>query len=60
MQTQLYTLAITSIALHQGERLLFSGTENGTIFVNKLVIVDLEEGPSIITVGQPLELNGHR
>ncbi|KAK7330606.1 hypothetical protein VNO77_24804 [Canavalia gladiata] len=58
MQTQIYHLAITSIALHQGERLLFYGTKNGTIIVNKLD-AGLEEGPSVVTVGQTLELKGH-
>ncbi|XP_061366533.1 protein ROOT INITIATION DEFECTIVE 3-like [Gastrolobium bilobum] len=58
MQTQVYPLAITSIALHQVEMLLFYGTVNGTIIVNKLDL-GLEEGPSIITIGQPLELKGH-
>ncbi|KAJ1413276.1 WD40/YVTN repeat-like-containing domain superfamily [Sesbania bispinosa] len=58
LQTQAYPFAITSITLHQEERLLFCGTENGTIIINKLDI-GLEEGPSIITVGQPLELKGH-
>ncbi|XP_027337416.1 protein ROOT INITIATION DEFECTIVE 3-like [Abrus precatorius] len=57
-QTQIYPLAITSIALHHRERLLFYGTENGTIIVNKLD-VGLEGGPSVVTVGQPLELKGH-
>lgn len=59
MQTQVYPLPITSIALDQGEGLLFCGTVNGTIIVNKLDI-GLEEGPSIITVGQPFELKGHK
>lgn len=59
MQTQVYPLAITCIALHQGEGLLFCGTVNGTVIVNKLDI-GLEEGPSVITVDQPLELKGHK
>ncbi|TKY55314.1 ROOT INITIATION DEFECTIVE 3 protein [Spatholobus suberectus] len=58
MQTQFYPFAITSIAIHQKERLLFCGTEKGTIIVNKLDIGQ-EEGPFIVTVGQPLELKGH-
>ncbi|RDX64740.1 Protein ROOT INITIATION DEFECTIVE 3, partial [Mucuna pruriens] len=58
MQTQVYPLAITSITLHQRERLLFCGTEKGTIIVNKLD-VGQEEGPSVVTVGQPFELKGH-
>ncbi|KAL2321699.1 hypothetical protein Fmac_026078 [Flemingia macrophylla] len=58
MQTQAYPLAITSIAFHQRERLLFCGTENGTIIVNKLAVC-LEEGPSVVTISPPLELKGH-
>lgn len=60
MQTQGYPLAITCIALHEGESLLFCGAENGTIFVNKLDI-GLEEGFNPIIRGdQSLELKGHR
>ncbi|XP_020217537.1 protein ROOT INITIATION DEFECTIVE 3 isoform X2 [Cajanus cajan] len=57
VQTQVYLFAITSITLHQRERLLFCGMENGTIIVNKLDI-GLKEGPSMGTVAQPLELKG--
>lgn len=60
MQTQGYPLAITCITLHQRESLLFCGTENGTMIVNK-VDIGLEEGPySIIRGDQSLELKGHR
>ncbi|QCD81151.1 pre-rRNA-processing protein IPI3 [Vigna unguiculata] len=58
MQTQAYPLAITSIALHQTESLLFCGTEQGSIFVDKLD-VGRGEGPFVVIKGQPLELNGH-
>lgn len=60
VQTQVYSFAINSIALHQSERLLFYGTKKGTIIVNKLD-VGQEEGPSIVNGGQqPLELKGHK
>ncbi|KAK7346581.1 hypothetical protein VNO80_21104 [Phaseolus coccineus] len=58
MQTQVYSLAITAIALHQRESLLFCGTEKGTISVEKLD-VGRGEGPFIVTEVQPLELKGH-
>ncbi|KAK7265571.1 hypothetical protein RJT34_33192 [Clitoria ternatea] len=58
MQIQAYPQAITSITLHQRERLLFCGTKNGTIIANKLDI-GLEECFSIDTLDHPLELKGH-
>ncbi|XP_017434636.2 protein ROOT INITIATION DEFECTIVE 3-like isoform X2 [Vigna angularis] len=58
MQTQAYPFAITSIALHQRESLLFCGTEKGIIFVEKLD-VGRGEGPFLVIKGQPLELKGH-
>ncbi|CAJ1943654.1 unnamed protein product [Sphenostylis stenocarpa] len=58
IQTQVYPLAITSIALHQSESLLFCGTEKATIFVNNLDF-GRGEGPFVVTEGQPLELKGH-
>ncbi|KAL9326603.1 hypothetical protein ACSQ67_007248 [Phaseolus vulgaris] len=58
MQTKVYSLAITAIALHQRESLLFCGTEKGTIFVEKLDF-GRAEGPFIGTEVQPLELKGH-
>jgi len=59
MQTKVYSLAITAIALHQRESLLFCGTEKGTIFVEKLDF-GRREGPFIGTEVQPLELKGHK
>lgn len=59
MQTQVYPFAITSIALHQRESLLFCGTEKGMIFVEKLDVGG-GEGPFLVIKGQPLELKGHR
>ncbi|CAL0325297.1 unnamed protein product [Lupinus luteus] len=56
MQSQVYSLPITSIALDHGDEFLFYGIVNGTIVVNKLHI-GLEEGP--ITFGQTFELIGH-
>ncbi|XP_047150144.1 protein ROOT INITIATION DEFECTIVE 3-like [Vigna umbellata] len=58
MQTQAYPFAITSIALHQRESLLFCGTEKGIIFVEKLD-VGRGEGPFLVIKRQPLELKGH-
>lgn len=59
MQTQVHPLAITSVALQQGEGLLFYGSVNGHIIVKKLN-VGLEEDRSVITVDQSLELKGHK
>ncbi|XP_019463070.1 PREDICTED: protein ROOT INITIATION DEFECTIVE 3-like [Lupinus angustifolius] len=56
LQSQVYSLPITSISLDHGHEFLFYGIVNGTIIVNKLNI-GLEEGP--ITFGQSFELKGH-
>ncbi|KAE9610131.1 putative transcription factor WD40-like family [Lupinus albus] len=56
MQSQVYSLPITSIALDHGNEFLFYGIVNGKIIVNKLNI-GLEEGPT--TFGQTFELKGH-
>ncbi|KAJ7956069.1 protein ROOT INITIATION DEFECTIVE 3-like [Quillaja saponaria] len=58
IQTLVYPLAITAIVLQQGERILFSGSMDGTIFANKIDI-ELEEGSSVMTMDRPTELKGH-
>jgi len=59
MQTQGYSLAITAIALHQTESVLFCGTEKGTIFVEKLD-VGRGKGPFVVAEVQPHELKRHK
>jgi pre-rRNA-processing protein IPI3 len=54
-----YPLAITAIVLHPEEQLLFCGSVDGSIFVNKLDIGLLED-PFFIAEAQPVVLKGHK
>ncbi|KAJ8752635.1 hypothetical protein K2173_005524 [Erythroxylum novogranatense] len=58
IQTQEYSIGITAIVLDPTEEHLFSGSIDGTIFINVLHI-GLEEDPSIFAEDQPVELKGH-
>ncbi|GMY15092.1 protein ROOT INITIATION DEFECTIVE 3-like [Fagus crenata] len=58
IQTQVYPLAIAAIVLHPEEQLLFCGSVDGSIFVNRLDIGLLED-PFFIAEAQPVVLKGH-
>ncbi|KAJ8752010.1 hypothetical protein K2173_001036 [Erythroxylum novogranatense] len=58
IQTQEYSIGITAIVLDPTEEHLFSGSIDGTIFINVLHI-GLEEDPFIFAEDQPVELKGH-
>ncbi|KAM3751965.1 hypothetical protein ACB098_04G152200 [Castanea mollissima] len=58
IQTQVYPLAITAIALHPEEQFLFCGSVDGRIFVSKLDVGLLEE-QFVVAEAQPIVLNGH-
>ncbi|XP_057971225.1 protein ROOT INITIATION DEFECTIVE 3-like isoform X2 [Malania oleifera] len=58
LQTQVYPQAITAIVIDPGEQLLFSGSSDGRIFVNKLDI-GLAGDPFTVAEDQSTVLNGH-
>ncbi|XP_021905497.1 protein ROOT INITIATION DEFECTIVE 3-like [Carica papaya] len=59
IKTQVYPVAITAIVLHPGERVLFSGSIDGSIFVDELDIGRVED-PFSVTDNQPVVLKGHK
>lgn len=59
IQTQVYPLALTAIAFHLGEQLLFAGSADGRIFVSTLEFLLLEDH-SIVREDQQSVLRGHK
>ncbi|XP_059444284.1 protein ROOT INITIATION DEFECTIVE 3-like isoform X1 [Corylus avellana] len=58
IQTQVYPVAITAIVLDPGEQLLFCGSVDGRIFVNRLDIGLLED-PFFVAQAQSVVLKEH-
>ena len=59
LQTVVYPVGITAIVLHPAEELVFCGSIDGRIFVNKLDI-GLMEDPFSLSQDQPVVLQGHK
>lgn len=58
LQTFAFSTQINAIILDPGEQLLFTGSTDGTIFVNEIVI-GLQDTSAVVTEDQSSRLTGH-
>ncbi|KAG9447161.1 hypothetical protein H6P81_013289 [Aristolochia fimbriata] len=59
LQTHSYICGVTAIALDPDEQVLFSGCDDGSIFINQLDI-GFEDNPPIILGDHSMVLSGHK